>query len=43
MPSVIIDGQPLHYVDQGAGPAVLLGQSYLWDQHMWAPQIAALS
>eukprot|EP01034_Spumella_vulgaris_P020378 gene20378-26109_t len=43
MPSVIIDGQPLHYVDQGSGPAVLLGQSYLWDQHMWAPQIAALS
>nr|WP_222936237.1 alpha/beta fold hydrolase [Pseudomonas sp. WS 5010] len=33
----------MHYVDQGSGPAVLLGQSYLWDQQMWAPQIAALS
>jgi pimeloyl-ACP methyl ester carboxylesterase len=43
MPFVTIDGQPLHYIDQGAGPAVLLAGSYLWDQSMWAPQIAALS
>jgi pimeloyl-ACP methyl ester carboxylesterase len=43
MPFVIIDGQPLHYIDQGTGPAVLLAGSYLWDQNMWAPQIAALS
>ncbi|MCF4978779.1 alpha/beta fold hydrolase [Pseudomonas gessardii] len=43
MPTVVIDDQPLHYVDQGAGPVVLLGQSYLWDRQMWAPQIAALS
>ena len=43
MPIAIIDDQPLHYVDQGSGPAVLLGHSYLWDQQMWAPQIAALS
>jgi pimeloyl-ACP methyl ester carboxylesterase len=43
MPLVTIDGQPLHYIDQGTGPAVLLAGSYLWDQAMWAPQIAALS
>lgn len=43
MPFVTIDGQPLHYIDQGTGPAVLLAGSYLWDQTMWAPQIAALS
>ncbi|WP_411389449.1 alpha/beta fold hydrolase [Pseudomonas sp. MPB23] len=43
MPVAIIDGQPLHYVDQGTGPVVLLGQSYLWDRDMWEPQISALS
>ncbi|MNU69806.1 3-oxoadipate enol-lactonase 2 [compost metagenome] len=43
MPYVTIDGQPLHYIDQGSGPTVLLAGSYLWDQAMWAPQIAALS
>ncbi len=42
MPVVMIDGQPLHYVDQGTGPAVLLGSSYLWSRDMWAPQIEAL-
>jgi len=43
MPVVTVDGQSLHYIDQGTGPAVLLAGSYLWDQAMWAPQIAALS
>ena len=43
MPFVTIDGQALHYIDQGTGPAVLLAGSYLWDQGMWAPQIAALA
>ncbi|KPH02155.1 2-succinyl-6-hydroxy-2,4-cyclohexadiene-1-carboxylate synthase [Pseudomonas sp. RIT-PI-q] len=43
MPFVTLDGQALHYIDQGTGPAVLLAGSYLWDQTMWAPQIAALS
>ncbi|WP_047527273.1 alpha/beta fold hydrolase [Pseudomonas sp. 11/12A] len=43
MPFLTIDGQALHYIDQGTGPAVLLAGSYLWDQNMWAPQIAALS
>ena len=43
MPVDVIDGQPLHYLDLGNGPAVLLGSSYLWDRDMWAPQIEALS
>ncbi|WP_426135392.1 alpha/beta fold hydrolase [Pseudomonas sp. PWP3-1b2] len=43
MPVAVIDGQPLHYLDQGTGPVVVLGSSYLWDRDMWAPQIEALS
>lgn len=43
MPFVTLDGQALHYIDQGTGPAVLLAGSYLWDQAMWTPQIVALS
>ncbi|TFY92173.1 alpha/beta fold hydrolase [Pseudomonas kairouanensis] len=43
MPVAVIDGQPLHYIDQGTGPVVLLGSSYLWGAEMWAPQIEALS
>ncbi|WP_448632338.1 MULTISPECIES: alpha/beta fold hydrolase [Pseudomonas fluorescens group] len=43
MPFATVDGQPLHYLDQGHGPVVLLGSSYLWDHTMWAPQIEALS
>lgn len=43
MPFATIDGQPLHYLDQGQGPVVVLGSSYLWDHTMWAPQIDALS
>lgn len=43
MPFFSIDGQPLHYVDQGTGPAVLLAGSYLWDHAMWQPQITTLA
>ena len=43
MPFAMIDGQPLHYLDQGQGPVVVLGSSYLWDHSMWAPQIEVLS
>ena len=43
MPFATIDGQPLHYLDQGQGPVVFLAGSYLWDTGMWAPQIEALS
>ncbi|UUQ67579.1 alpha/beta fold hydrolase [Pseudomonas fuscovaginae UPB0736] len=43
MPVVTIDGQPLHYLDQGEGEVVVLGSSYLWDSAMWAAQISVLS
>lgn len=43
MPFATLDGQSLHYLDQGQGPVVLLGSSYLWDHAMWAPQIEVLS
>lgn len=42
MPQLIIDGQPLHYTDQGCGEVILLAHGYLWDQRMWEPQIQAL-
>ncbi|NIY81782.1 alpha/beta fold hydrolase [Vibrio hepatarius] len=38
-----IDGREMAYLDQGQGPVVVFGHSYLWDSNMWAPQIAALS
>ncbi|MGY3568722.1 alpha/beta fold hydrolase [Vibrio paucivorans] len=38
-----IDGQTMHYLDQGDGPVLLFGHSYLWDSAMWAPQVEALS
>ncbi|MFC5743142.1 alpha/beta fold hydrolase [Dyella tabacisoli] len=43
MPYVTIQGQPLHYIDEGAGETVLLGHGYLWDATMWRSQISALS
>jgi len=43
MPFVTIDGQKLHYLDQGTGPAVVLAGSYLWDHAQWVPQMLALS
>jgi pimeloyl-ACP methyl ester carboxylesterase len=33
----------LSILDAGAGEAVLLGHSYLWDAEMWRPQIDALA
>jgi hypothetical protein len=43
MPSTNIAGQTLHYQIHGTGFPVLLGDSYLWDSAMWAPQIEVLS
>src|SRR3977135_466399 len=43
MPFADIDGQSLHYVDQGVGFPILLGHSYLWNSAMWEPQTKALS
>ncbi|RWX48775.1 alpha/beta hydrolase fold, partial [Candidatus Electrothrix marina] len=43
MPTLLINNRELHYRDQGEGPVVLFGHSYLWDSAMWRQQIAALS
>jgi pimeloyl-ACP methyl ester carboxylesterase len=37
-----IAGRRMAYQDEGQGPALLFGHSYLWDSAMWAPQIEAL-
>ncbi|MCF5706657.1 alpha/beta fold hydrolase [Pseudomonas syringae] len=43
MPHAIIEGKALHYSDQGTGPVLLLGHSYLWDRNMWSAQIDLLA
>ncbi|MCD9506490.1 2-succinyl-6-hydroxy-2,4-cyclohexadiene-1-carboxylate synthase [Photobacterium phosphoreum] len=43
MQTFAIDGQQMTYRDQGTGPVLVFGHSYLWDSAMWAPQIAVLS
>jgi pimeloyl-ACP methyl ester carboxylesterase len=42
MPTIEIRGKQLHYLDEGQGPVVLFGHSYLWDQRMWSYQVEAL-
>ena len=37
-----IAGRRLAYLDEGQGPVLLFGHSYLWDSAMWAPQVEAL-
>lgn len=37
-----IAGRRMAYQDEGQGPTLLFGHSYLWDSAMWAPQIEAL-
>lgn len=37
-----IAGRRMAYLDEGQGPVLLFGHSYLWDSAMWAPQIEAL-
>jgi pimeloyl-ACP methyl ester carboxylesterase len=37
-----IASRRMAYLDEGQGPVLLFGHSYLWDSAMWAPQIAAL-
>lgn len=39
---VEIAGSHLSVIDEGEGPAILLGHGYLWDWRMWAPQIEVL-
>lgn len=43
MPITTINNRSLFYRDEGRGPAILFGHSYLWDGSMWQAQIAALS
>ncbi|WP_163920114.1 alpha/beta fold hydrolase [Photobacterium sp. Alg240-V54] len=43
MQTFAIDGQQMTYRDQGTGPVLVFGHSYLWDSTMWAPQIEVLS
>lgn len=40
--SMEIAGRQLAYLDEGQGPVLLFGHSYLWDSAMWAPQVEAL-
>ncbi|MGS3142420.1 alpha/beta fold hydrolase [Aeromonas sanarellii] len=37
-----VAGRRMAYLDEGQGPVLLLGHSYLWDSAMWAPQVKAL-
>lgn len=43
MPSMIINNKTLHYLDQGVGPVLFFGHSYLFDSAMWKEQIAEFS
>ncbi|MDP0589299.1 MAG: alpha/beta fold hydrolase [Candidatus Endonucleobacter bathymodioli] len=43
MPNIIINNQTLHYLDQGKGPVLLFGHSYLWSSSMWKQQITEFS
>lgn len=42
MNHVRIKGRRFAYSDEGEGPALLLGHSYLWDHRMWREQVARL-
>ena len=44
MPFAEIDGQRICFADSGGdGPPIILSHGFLMDQHMFAPQVAALS
>lgn len=43
MPHINIRGKNLFYEEKGEGFPVVFSHSYLWDSHMWQPQIEALS
>jgi len=43
MPILVINNRELHYLDQGDGPVLFFGHSYLWDSSMWRQQIAEFS
>ncbi len=41
--TIELNGRVLSYHDIGEGEAILFGHSFLWDRHMWQPQIEELS
>lgn len=43
MPTATVNGAPLHYVDEGAGPAVVLLHAFPLSSAMWEPQVASLA
>ena len=43
MPTLVVHNRKMHYLDEGEGPVLLFGHSYLWDSSMWRRQITALS
>lgn len=43
MQTFMIDNHKMAYMDQGIGPVLVFGHSYLWDHAMWAPQVEILS
>ena len=43
MPTLDVDGSPLHYLDEGAGLPVLLFHAYPLSAEQFAPQVRALS
>ena len=43
MPTTIIRGATIHYIDQGSGPAIVLLHGFPLDHRMWNGQIESLS
>ncbi|GGK75860.1 alpha/beta fold hydrolase [Amphritea balenae] len=43
MPSCMINGREMHYLDQGEGFPLLFGHCYLWDSRVWQNQFDFLS
>ncbi len=41
MPSIDVDGRPIHYAEAGSGPPLVLVHGTLLDQRYWAPQMTA--
>lgn len=41
--SIRVAGSHLSVIDEGTGPAILLGHGYLWNWEMWEPQLNALT
>jgi pimeloyl-ACP methyl ester carboxylesterase len=42
MNNFTIENQNMAYLDEGQGPVLVFGHSYLWDSAMWQPQLEAL-